>query len=112
MKKSILLVVVTLMSFGSLMAQDKITDSDYCVFQDNTVVQYIDGKPTTISAAVTLKDGSTVSADGMHTSSKGKTTQLKAGECVGMSGKKYKSEEALFVYLQKEKKKLLKKMKK
>jgi len=112
MKKSLLLLLVAFMSVGSLMAQDKITDSDYCTFQDDTVVQYVDGKPTTISSAVTLKDGTSVSPDGSYTCSKGKFYKLKDGECLGASGKKYKSEEALFAHLQKAKKKLLSKMKK
>ena len=111
MKKTILLLI-TFMTVGSIMAQDNITDSDYCIFQDDSVVQYVDGKPTPISAAVTLKDGTTVKSDGTYTNSKGKSAKLKDGECLGMSGKKYKSEEALFAYLQKEKKKLLSKMKK
>ena len=111
MKKSLLLLLVTIVSIGSLKAQDKIVDSDYCIYQDNTIVQYVDGKPTTISSAVTLKNGTTVNPDGSFTTSKGKTSKLKDGECLGMSGKKYKSEEALFAHLQKEKKKLLNKIK-
>ncbi len=110
MKKPLLLLLVAFMSVGSLMAQDKIIDSDYCTYQDNTIVQYVDGKPTTISAAVTLKNGVTVNPDGTYTNNKGKSGKLKDGECIGMSGKKYKSEEALFAHLQKEKKKLLSKM--
>jgi len=111
MKKPLLLLLVMFISVGSLMAQDKIVDSDYCIFQDNTVVQYVDGKPTTITSVVTLKNGTTVNPDGSFTSSKGKSATLKDGECLGMSGKKYKSEEALFIHLQKEKKKLLHKIK-
>jgi len=111
MKKPLLLLFVTIVSVGSLMAQDKIVDSDYCIFQDNTVVQYVDGKPTTITSAVTLKNGTTLNPNGSFTSSKGKSGTLNDGECFGMSGKKYKSEEALFVHLQKEKKKLLNKIK-
>jgi len=111
MKKSLLLLLVAFMSVGSLMAQDKIIDSDYCIFQDNAIVQYVDGKPTTISSAVTLKNGTTVNPDGSYINSKGKSARLKDGECLGMSGKKYKSEEALFAHLQKEKKKLLHKTK-
>ena len=111
MKKSLLLLLVTFVSIGSLKAQDTIVDSDYCIFQDETVVQYVEGKPTTITAAVTLKNGTRVNPDGSYTTSKGKSSKLKDGECLGMSGKKYKSEEALFMHLQKEKKKLLNKIK-
>lgn len=111
MKKTLLLFLATFISVGSLMAQDNIVDSDYCIFQDNTVVQYVDGKPTIITSAVTLKNGTIVNPDGSFTTSKGKSGTLKDDECLGMSGKKYKSEEALFAYLQKEKKKLLQKIK-
>ncbi len=111
MKKPLLLLLVAFISIGSLMAQDNIVDSDYCIFQDNTVVQYVKGKPATITSAVILKNGTTVNPDGSFTNSKGRSATLKDGECLGMSGKKYKSEEALFAHLQKEKKKILNKIK-
>lgn len=108
MKKGLLLLVALIFSIGSITAQDKITDSDYVIFQDGDVVQYVDGKPSKITAAVTLKNGTTVAPDGSYTS-KGKSAKLQDGQCFGMSGKMYKSEEKLFAHLQKEKKKLLNK---
>lgn len=111
MKKGLLLLVALVFSLGSVMAQDKIVDSDYVIFQDGEVVQYVDGHPKTITATVTLKNGATVSPDGSFTA-KGKSGKLQDGQCFGMSGKMYKSEEKLFAHLQKEKKKLLSKMKK
>ena len=108
MKKLVLLVVALFLSTGALLAQD-IVDQDYCIMQDGEVVQYTKGKPAVITAAVTLKDGSVVQPDGSYVCSKNKPFQLKEGECLGMSGKKYASEEKLYQKVQAEKKKLLKK---
>ena len=64
--------------------------------------------PATIKEAVTLKDGSVVQTDGSYVCSKNKKFNLKEGECLGVSGKKYATEEKLFQKLQHEKKKLMK----
>ena len=109
MKKLILLMAVLFVSTSALVAQEKLLDQDYCIMQDNEVVMYTNGIPKTITSAVTLKDGSVVQPDGSYTCSKNKNFKLKEGECLGMSGKKYASEEKLFQKLQAEKKKMLKK---
>ncbi len=110
MKKLILLITVLFISTGALVAQDNtIVDQDYCIMQDGAVVKYTKGMPATITDAVTLKDGSVVQPDGSYVCSKNKNFQLKEGECLGMSGKKYASEEKLYQKLQHEKKKILKK---
>ncbi len=110
MKKSLLLLVALMFSVGTLMAQDKIVDSDYCIFQDGTVVQYTDGKPITIKAAVTLNNGTIVNPDGTYMAGS-KSASLSDGQCLGMSGKMYKSETHLYAAVQKKKKKLYRKIK-
>ena len=110
MKKLILLITALFISTGTLLAQDdNLIDQDYVILQDNVVVMYTKGMPETITEAVTLKDGSVVNPDGSYTCSKNKSFKLKEGECLGMSGKKYATEEKLFQKLQHEKKKMLKK---
>ena len=110
MKKLLLLITVLFISTGSLVAQDdKLIDQDYVIMQDGEVVKYTEGQPATIKDAVTLKDGSVVQPDGNYVCGKNKEFSLKEGECLGMSGKKYASEDKLFQKLQSEKKKLLKK---
>jgi len=110
MKKSLLLLAVFVFSIGSLMAQDKIVDSDYCILQDGAVVQYVDGKPAPISAAITLNNGTKVNPDGTYMAGN-KSSKLTDGQCFGMSGKMYKSETHLYAAVQKKKKKLYKKIK-
>ena len=110
MKKLVLLITVLFISTGSIIAQDdKLIDQDYVIMQDGEVVKYTKGMPATIKDAVTLNDGAIVQPDGSYVCSKNKSFQLKEGECLGMSGKKYASEEKLYLKLQHEKKKLMKK---
>jgi len=107
MKKLVLLVFALFLTTGALLAQDKLIDQDYVIMQDNQIVKYTKGMPKNITEAVTLKDGSVVQPDGSYVCSKNKNFQLKEGECLGMSGKKYASEDKLFQKLQHEKKKML-----
>jgi hypothetical protein len=109
MKKLVLLVFALFIAAGSVLAQDKLVDQDYVIMQDNQAVKYTKGMPENVTEAVTLKDGSVVQPDGSYVCSKNKNFQLKEGECLGMSGKKYASEDKLFQKLQAQKKKMLKK---
>ncbi len=110
MKKVILLISILFIATGPLTAQDdKLVDQDYVIMQDGEVVKYTKGQPATIKEAVSLKDGSIVQPDGNYVCPKNKNFKLKEGECLGMSGKKYASEDKLFQKLQHEKKKMLKK---
>jgi hypothetical protein len=108
MKKLVLLVFALFLVSGTVLAQDKLVDQDYVIMQDNQIVKYTKGMPENITEAVTLIDGSVVQPDGSYVCSKNKKFQLKEGECLGMSGKKYASEEKLFQKLQAQKKKMMK----
>lgn len=111
MKKIIVLVAALVISVGNLMAQDTtIADQDYCIKQDGNVIMYTKGMPKVVIDVVTLNDGTIVNPDGTFTTFKGKQDALAEGECLGMSGKKYASEDKLFQKVQSEKKKLLKKL--
>ena len=108
--KHIILVLVTLMiSVTSAVAQEKFVDQDYCVLQDGEVLVYKDGMPSKLDKTLQLANGFYVKSDGSYTVNNGKIKQLKEGECLGMSGKLYASEEKLNVKLQMHKKKFLKK---
>lgn len=97
--------LVFLMSIGTAMAQDKKpVDSDYVVLLNEKVYHSDANGVNLIKGTLKLNNGTVVKEDGTYMLD-GKTMKLKDGECLGMSGKKYKSQLDLA-------KKLKKKMKK
>jgi hypothetical protein len=106
--KHIILVLVALMVTVT-QAQEKFVDQDYCVLQDGEVIVYKDGMPSALDKTLQLNNGFYVKPDGTYIVKNGKVVSLKEGECLGMSGKLYASEEKLNVKVQQHKKKLLKK---
>jgi len=60
---------------------------DCIMMKDGKVVQMKDGNSTDVTSDVTLSNGTVVSADGTVKTKDGKTSKLKDGDCVYMSGK-------------------------
>lgn len=108
MKKLILMSFVFLMSIGTVMAQDKqdkqLEDSNYVILLNEKVFHYTFDGVKPLKGTLKLNNGTVVKEDGTYMVGD-KSMKLADGECLGMSGKKYKSQADLS-------KKLRKKMKK
>ena len=92
MKKLGLLVLTILFSSGVLMAQEKAVDSDYCILLNEKVYHYQKDGVTMLTEDLTLKNGIIVHPDGKLKLKNGKSAKLEDGECIGMSGKRYKDQ--------------------
>lgn len=92
MKKLGLLVLTILFSSGVLMAQEKAVDSDYCILLNDKVYHYQKDGVTMLTEDLTLKNGTIVQPDGKLKLKNGKSAKLEDGECIGMSGKRYKDQ--------------------
>jgi hypothetical protein len=92
MKKLGLLVLTVLFSSGVLMAQEKAVDSDYCILLNDKVYHYQKDGVTMLTEDLTLKNGTIVQPDGKLKLKNGKSAKLEDGECIGMSGKRYKDQ--------------------
>jgi len=99
---------VFLMSIGTAMAQDRqderLVDSDYVILLNDKVFHYTFDGVEELKGEIKLKNGTVIKDDGTYMVGD-KSMKLADGECLGMSGKKYKSQADLS-------KKLRKKMKK
>ena len=92
MKKLGLLVLTILFSSGVLMAQEKAVDSDYCILLNDKVYHYQKDGVAMLTEDLTLKNGTIVQPDGKLKLKNGKSAKLEDGECIGMSGKRYKDQ--------------------
>lgn len=95
MKKFILMSFVFLMSLSTAMAQEKqekqLEDSNYVILLNDKVFHYTFEGVKPLTGTLTLKNGTVVKEDGTYIVDDKKMT-LKDGECLGLSGKKYKSQ--------------------
>ncbi|AEH02465.1 DUF6799 domain-containing protein [Lacinutrix sp. 5H-3-7-4] len=103
MKKLILMSFVFLMSIATAIAQEKPVDSDYVILLNDKVFHYTFEGVKPLKEDLKLKNGTVVKPNGTYILDD-KSMKLSDGECLGMSGKKYKSQADL-------NKKLKKKMK-
>lgn len=105
MKKLLLLSFALLFSATTLFAQDKkVEDSNYVILLNEKVFHYTFDGVVELKSDLKLNNGAVVKADGTYMVD-GKSMTLKDGECLGMSGKKYKDQATLAKKLQKQLKK-------
>lgn len=95
MKKLVLLAVTLFFASGVVLAQDIALDSDYCILLNEKVYHYQEEGVNLLKEDLTLKNGTIVNPDGTLVLKNGKQEKLKDGECIGMSGKKYKDQASL-----------------
>jgi hypothetical protein len=95
MKKLVLLVMTLFLTSGMLLAQDIAVDSEYCILLNEKVYHYQKDGVSLLSEDLTLIDGTVVKPDGKLKLENGKTAKLEDGECIGMSGKRYKDQATL-----------------
>ncbi|WP_299886511.1 DUF6799 domain-containing protein [uncultured Lacinutrix sp.] len=95
MKKFILMSFIFLLSIGTAMAQEKqdkqLEDSNYVILLDGKVFHYTFEGVKPLAEKLTLNNGTVVNKDGTYMVGDKKMT-LKDGECLGLSGKKYKNQ--------------------
>ena len=95
MKKLVLLVFSLFLTSGMLLAQDISVDSEYCIMLNEKVYHYQKDGVSLLSDDLILNDGTVVNPDGKLKLKNGKSAKLEDGECIGMSGKRYKDQAAL-----------------
>jgi hypothetical protein len=95
MKKLVLLVFSLFLTSGMLLAQDISVDSEYCIMLNEKVYHYQKNGVSLLREDLTLNDGTVVNPDGKLKLKNGKSAKLEDGECIGMSGKRYKDQAAL-----------------
>ena len=95
MKKLVLLVLTLFLTSGTLLAQDLAVDSNYCILFNEKLFHYDKDGVSLLSEDLSLKDGTIVKPDGTVVLKNGDTSKLKDGECIGMSGKKYRDQVTL-----------------
>lgn len=96
MKKLLFIAFTLFLGVNSLMAQDakQIEDSNYVILLDNKVFHYTASGVVILEESLTLNNGTVVKNDGQFVIGN-KSSKLTDGQCIGMSGKLYKSQEAL-----------------
>ena len=108
MKKLVLMSFVFLMSIGTAIAQEnqdkKVEDSDYVILLNDKVFHYTFDGVKALEGTLKLNNGTIVKQDGTYMLGD-KSMKLEDGECLGMSGKKYKSQLDLAKKLKKQMKK-------
>jgi hypothetical protein len=95
--KKLFFAVALFISLGTMAQDAKMDDSkmdhkmkDCVMMKDGKMMTMMDGKTMMMDKDMTLKDGTMVMTSGMYKNKKGKTMQLKEGECLTMDGKKTK----------------------
>lgn len=92
MKNLGLVVLALLFSSGVILAQERAVDSDYCILLNEKIYHYQKDGVTVLTKDLTLNNGTIVKPDGKLKLKNGKSAKLQDGECIGMSGKRYKDQ--------------------
>ncbi|MBU2938668.1 hypothetical protein KO494_03850 [Lacinutrix sp. C3R15] len=108
--KSLFLLIFVFLSSGNLLAQEqqKIEDANYCIFIDGKIFKQQNGEIARLETNFRLNNGTIIYPNGSYRLKNEDKFFLKEGECIGFSGKVYKSQEALNEVLYKKYKKLRK----
>lgn len=108
MKSLCFLLIFAFLSSGTLLAQEqqKIEDANYCIFVDGKVFKQHNGEIAQLQAYLKLNNGTIIYPNGSYRLKNEDKFFLKEGECIGFSGKVYKSQEALNKTLYKKYKRL------
>jgi hypothetical protein len=95
--KKLFLAAALFISLGAMAQNPKMNDAkmdhkmkDGVMMKNGKMMTMMDGKTMMMDKDMTLKDGTMVMTSGMYKNKKGKTMQLKEGECLSMDGKKTK----------------------
>ncbi|MEQ9404606.1 MAG: DUF6799 domain-containing protein [Cyclobacteriaceae bacterium] len=101
MKGTVFLMVLILgigTSFSQAQTQKKEQQrtqlQEHFMYQDGQMLRIREGEQMQLREKMQLKNGITINPDGTYQLKNGKQKQFKAGECMGLDGKRFKNQNA------------------
>lgn len=107
MKKIMIVCVLTLLTNIVLVAQEsqqnrvrtqernQVQAEGYLLFRDGQLLRVRNQEQTRLQEQLRLENGTLVNPDGTYQLRNGKQKRLRAGECLSMEGRKYRSQDRI-----------------